>query len=276
MVESDRQDRDYECAVAFYAGRYGSCYTAGVQSWAADDPARAARARRDAAIERRIAREYEAVLREPIPPRLLAGRRGHRRAWLVRSGAAAAVVLAAVSTAWWPDVQRVVPTGSVNATGLESSPGPGEAAAVSETGAGMAPPIPDLSAQGYRLIGRKVVRDTPRTLTELTYEKNGGPPVRVYAQNRPPQTTSQPEVSMRDGRPLARWHAHGVNYALVGDLSASSLQELARGAVGSDHPAPAAQPQRRMPPANTLRPVEAPLEEASPTRAESAQLQGEM
>jgi|GEM_PF-3094686 len=281
MVESDRPDENYERAVAFYAGRLGPRDQARVRAWAAEEPVRAARARRDAAIERRIAREYEAVLREPIPPRLLVRRRGHRRARLVRSGAAAAVVLAAASSVWWPYVERTV-SGADNATGFESPPGLGEPAAadavpVSEPGAHRASPTPDLSAHGYRLIGREVLRDTPRPLTELTYEKEGGPPVHVYAQDRPPQSTSEPEVSMRDGRPLARWRAHGVNYALVGDLPASSLQALARSAAGTDdQPAPTAQPGRRMPPANALRPVEAPLEMAPPARPPSTQPQGEM
>ena len=242
MADTDARDREYpyEDAVSFYAGRLASSRERSTLAWVTAHPDAAARARRDAAIEQRIARQYEAVLDEPIPPRLL--RYGHRRRarWPMRMGTAAAVAVAA-GIGWWggtqqmpsPEradgfVQRVA--AAADGDGPDGTPVVSTAGAQTSPGGGNALPAPDLGAQGYDMVARRHVDDAGggRDLGEFVYENDLGQRVRLFAQRREPVGEPSPRVSFEGGRPLARWQANGVDYALVGEMPADSLRSLAR------------------------------------------------
>lgn len=253
MADTDTRDREYlyEDAVSFYAGRLAPGRERSTFAWVKARPDAAARARRDAAIEQRIARQYEAVLDEPIPPRLL--RHGHRRRarWPMRMGTAAAVAVAA-GIGWWGGTQQMLSPDRADGfvervAAVAGSDGRRGTQMLSATAAGNSPdggdalPAPDLSAQGYEIVARRHLDEAGggRGLGEFVYENDLGQRVRLFAQRREPVSEPAPSVSFEDGRPLARWQVDGVDYALLGQMPAGSLQSLARIAAADRPSGPA-------------------------------------
>lgn len=187
--------------------------------------------------ERAIADHYGSVLEEPIPPRLLGYSHCRSRRWWTRVGIAASVILAAASGWWLGNQQAGTPSPGRFAERVAAvAAGRADAAAVSSDASRADAKAPDLSGRGYALVARRVVRNTPRLLTELVYENTTGKRVRVYAQPRHPLPPVSPSVSRLGGTPLAQWHTDNMDYALVADMPAASLQALARTAAKDDAP----------------------------------------
>lgn len=243
MVDEQTAQRHYEDAVAYYADRLAPRGTRAVRDWIDTHPDGAARARRDAAIERRLAQHYRPVIDEPIPPRLLAHGQAPLMPWVTRTAAAAVLVAAGGASGWWlalPDAHgrgaRVASTEQSGASGSPQGSMNNQQIRVNDEAA-----APDLSARGYQMVSRQRVAGAPQTLTEFVYARDDGARLRILARDQAPESSAEPQISFDDGVPRARWRAQGQEYALIGDLPPQTLRELARAAT----PRGAAPVQRR-------------------------------
>lgn len=105
----------------------------------------------------------------------------------------------------------------------------------------------DLRAQGFELVGGRLLPDGPGKSAQLMYQDTptDGPPRRVTIYLRKPEagadTAFRYEQQGRTG--LFYWVEEGAGYALVGDLPRQTLLALAQ-AIYQQHPGalPAAQP----------------------------------
>ncbi|WMJ71226.1 anti-sigma factor [Stenotrophomonas sp. 24(2023)] len=91
---------------------------------------------------------------------------------------------------------------------------------------GSAADVPDLSAQGYRLQGGRLLSTAEGAAAMLVYEAEDGGRIGLYV--RPRTTRALPVGERRDGRLLAQyWSRDGVAFALVGPAESMRTQPLA-------------------------------------------------
>ncbi len=99
----------------------------------------------------------------------------------------------------------------------------------------------DLQAQGFELVGGRLLPDGSGKSAQLMYQDNQGLRVTVYLR-RPEAGTQAAFRFERQGElGLFYWVEDGLGYALVGALPKERLLALAQ-AIHQQHPAPAAAP----------------------------------
>ncbi|KAF1013398.1 MAG: hypothetical protein GAK31_03547 [Stenotrophomonas maltophilia] len=90
---------------------------------------------------------------------------------------------------------------------------------------GSAADVPDLSAQGYRLQGGRLLSTAEGAAAMLVYQAEDGGRIGLYVRPRTPRAL--PVGERRDGRLLAQyWSRNGVAFALVGPADSMRTQPL--------------------------------------------------
>ncbi|MES1954662.1 anti-sigma factor family protein [Salinisphaera hydrothermalis] len=271
MRSKNRATIDYEQCVAYYRAGRRIAGAAAIERYLTANPRTAERAERDAQHDLALAHRYDPVLNEPIPPRLLHGHDSSPASWLAGAGLVAMIGLSAAG-GWWLrglEFGAASPTAQTNTFGQQVARLSDRQPAVDATARVAARPTPpDLSRAGYRFSGRRVVPTAGgQPLTAYDYRNNAGKHVTIYARPEPGAGRRTPDVVSPSGVSLARWQAHGHDYALTGDLPPATLNELAEIAAQptsqdpADQQTPAApsvkMPQQTQAPAATVgQPVE--------------------
>jgi anti-sigma factor RsiW len=260
---------DDERLSAWLDGELDAVAAAEVQAWLAEHPEDAARVRQWDADRQDLRAHYAAVLEEPVPPRLRAaawqrvgwprwaqaamaagllvtgalGGGGAVWQWQQRPGAPAQELLAAGSAQGW--VQRAALAHAVYV------PEPRHAVEVKAQEAHLAGwltrrievPVKlfDLHAQGFELIGGRLLPDGPGKSAQLMYQDAQARRVTIYLRkpDRPDEVAFKYERQGELG--MFYWIEDGCGYALVGALPRETLLALAE-AVYQQHAPPAPRP----------------------------------
>jgi anti-sigma factor RsiW len=94
------------------------------------------------------------------------------------------------------------------------------------------PEVPDLEAQGFRLVGGRLDYLTERPVAALVYQRRKH---LISLFTWPGDGDQAPRAATRQNQHVVRWAQGGMNYWAVSDLNAEELQQFAqavRGAVG--------------------------------------------
>lgn len=270
---------DYEQCVAYYRAGRRITGAAAIERYLSANPRTAERAVRDAEHDLALAQRYDTVLSEPIPPRLLHGHNASPTSWLAGAGLVAMIGLSAAG-GWWLhglEFGAAAPAARPNTFGQQVArltnrqPVVDAAARVATR-----PTQPDLSRAGYRFSGQHIVPTAGgESLTAYDYRNAAGKQVTIYARPQSGAGRTPPDLISPSGVSLARWQAHGHDYALTGDLPAATLNELAeiatqppdQGSSGQRTPtAPTVkEPKQRQAPSALGRPVKQTSASSGPT-----------
>lgn len=230
MAEHDRRTPEYEACVAYYRDTLPCAQRARVRAYLEMHAHVAQRARLDAAHESAVARHWDAVLDEPLPPRLQVSTTPAIRVWPRRLAMAATIVLSAAGGWWLGDRAMPRDPAGVFATRVAAAAQQPAAGSVAIAGHDLsAVPAPDLSARGYQLVQQQRVDVNGHALVEFVYRNRSGQRVRIYAETGGARGMA-PTMTSQDGMSLALWRDNGTHYALVGDVPALSLRTLAQAA----------------------------------------------
>lgn len=90
-----------------------------------------------------------------------------------------------------------------------------------------APPAPDLTAQGFPLVGARLEYLAQRPVAALIYQRRQHL-INLFVWPAPAPRLDELMV-MRQGYHLAHWHTAGMNYWAVSNLNQGELQEFIRG-----------------------------------------------
>jgi anti-sigma factor RsiW len=94
------------------------------------------------------------------------------------------------------------------------------------------PEVPDLEAEGFRLVGGRLDYLTERPVAALVYQRRKH---LISLFTWPGDGDQAPRAATRQNQHVVRWAQGGMNYWAVSDLNAEELQQFAqavRGAVG--------------------------------------------
>lgn len=238
---------------AFIDGRLEPSRYETVKAYLASDPARAEQIQRE--IEQRDVLRARLAFKaqEPIPARLRVAniiasqrqpiflrfqRMAPALAWLVLGGA-----LGAAGGVWWtqrstqPAVQMVVAENAIAAHRIYVSerlhpvevPGDQEAHLVQWLSRRIGKPLkaPDLNAQGYRLIGGRLLPSGAEAAALFMYEKESGNRLTLYVRSsvRDGQTAFRFET--RDGVSAFLWIDAGLSYVVSAQADRAQLLPVA-------------------------------------------------
>ena len=89
-----------------------------------------------------------------------------------------------------------------------------------------APQVPDLSADGFPLVGGRLDYLDGRTVVALVYER-GKHPINLFVWPTSRTGGSAPAVITRRGYNVVSWRQDGMQYYAVSDLNATELRQLA-------------------------------------------------
>jgi anti-sigma factor RsiW len=89
---------------------------------------------------------------------------------------------------------------------------------------GVAPPVPDLSSQGYNLIGGRIDYVLGKAVAAIVYRRSDHVINVFVAQGA--QAEQSARVETMQGFNVARWCEKGLNLCAVGDVSAEELQDF--------------------------------------------------
>lgn len=97
-----------------------------------------------------------------------------------------------------------------------------------------APPVTDLAAQGYPLIGGRLDYIRQRPVAALAY-RHRKHVLNLYEWPAPAASAQAPRASVRQGYQLLRWTQGGMQYAAISDMAAPDLVQFAQllGASGA-------------------------------------------
>lgn len=237
MTSKAASNIDYEQCVTYYRAGRRIAGAAAIERYLAANPRIAERASRDANHDLALAHRYDAVLDEPIPPRLLNNRSAPPTARLASAAGLLAVIGLSATGGWWLHDMTVgasSPTFGQQVARLTDRQPTGRATSDAESRASR----PALSQAGYQFSNQRVVAaNNGQPLTAYDYRNAAGKRVTIYARPRPDANATQPDIMSAAGVSLARWHARGHDYALTGDLPPATLDQLA--GVASSGPGPA-------------------------------------
>ena len=190
---------------------------------------------------------YDAVLREPVPRSLAAAlrRRGGRSALPYAAMAAGlALLIAGGSGGWLAALQsgagssvtiadRAIGAHEVFAVEVRH---PVEVAAAEKDHlqawlskrVGTAFVIPDLSAEGYTLLGGRLLAAGDRPAAQLMYEDAGKKRITIFLTANPGNTEAAFQVEEKGGLVACYWLNGPLGFAIAGELDRTRMMQLAR------------------------------------------------
>jgi anti-sigma factor RsiW len=89
-----------------------------------------------------------------------------------------------------------------------------------------APPVRDLSASGYPLVGGRLDYLDGKTVVALVYRRNKHP-INLFITPAKMNRNSSPTTTTRRGYNVLSWTNSGMNYWAVSDLNATELRQFA-------------------------------------------------
>jgi len=238
---------------AFVDGRLEPSRLPMVKAFLASDPARAEQVEREIAQRDALRMRLAFKAQEPIPARLrianlvAAQRRTHR---FDRQGLAAAVAwlalggaFGAVGGAWWggrhlqPAPQMVVADNAIAAHRIYVSerlhpvevPGDQEAHLVQWLSRRLGKPLtaPDLKAQGYRLIGGRLLPSDREAAAMFMYENQSGNRLTLYARSSGGEGETAFRFESQDGISAFSWIDNGLSYVVSAKAEREQLLPIA-------------------------------------------------
>jgi mycothiol system anti-sigma-R factor len=90
-----------------------------------------------------------------------------------------------------------------------------------------APPVRDLAAQDFPLVGGRLDYLGDRAVAALVYKRRGHV-INLFVWPARDAGDSAPSRDERNGYSLVRWRHDGMNFSAVSDLNAQELEEFAR------------------------------------------------
>jgi anti-sigma factor RsiW len=252
-----------ETLSAWVDGELGDAEAARVLSWLQDHPDDAARVNAWSADREALRAHFDAVADEPLPPRLRAAtwRRTQPSRRALAAAAAAFLLLGGLvggGAVWQWDRQREVqwaagtPQGWVQRAAFAHSvyvPEPRHAVEVKAQEEHLARwltrrievPVKlfDLRAQGFELVGGRLLPDGPGKSAQLMYQDAQGLRVTVYLRKPERGTDAAFRYEHQGDLGLFYWVEDGCGYALVGALPRETLLSLAE-VIYKQHPLPGA------------------------------------
>jgi anti-sigma factor RsiW len=219
-----------------------------VESYLREHPEKAARVRAYAAQNDVIRRLYNPVLAEPIPERLWGALESRREGVLkpvARAAIAACLILAAGFTGWiigqrgrvdhWPMQAFVKQTmmaydrpALVSSSGAES--------ALDQANEKTDQPLdwlfhqiavplkpPDLSAEGFTLVDKRLVSGNGPRVAQVTYAASGGRRLSLFLRTRWEDEVPQFRFVENDGVTMVHWLEGAMVYALVGQIDRQEM-----------------------------------------------------
>lgn len=191
---------------------------------------------------------YGSVTDEPVPERLrtvIDEAAAHRALGSVFARLAAAVVLLAIGGAAGWGTARLLAPGVPEADLAELAVRAHETytpeivhpvevpaerhdhlAAWLSNRVGMKITLPDLQAEGYRLLGGRIVPDEHGVAALLMYEDSGGKRMTLYIASEPGAEETGFRYASNDGISSVWWYEDGLGCAIVADLPRDRLKAL--------------------------------------------------
>ena len=87
-----------------------------------------------------------------------------------------------------------------------------------------APPVVDLAAQGFPLVGGRLDYLDRRVVAALVYRHGGGHIVNLFVWPQPGAADAAPTVETEEGYRLLHWVRSGLEFWAVADIDLSELQ----------------------------------------------------
>jgi anti-sigma factor RsiW len=89
------------------------------------------------------------------------------------------------------------------------------------------PPVPDLSLQGFRLVGGRLEYLLQRSVAALVYQRRQHV-INLFMWPARPELDRDQSMVTRQGYHLARWHEAGMSFWVVSNVNRRELQEFVR------------------------------------------------
>jgi anti-sigma factor RsiW len=89
------------------------------------------------------------------------------------------------------------------------------------------PPVPELTMQGFRLVGGRLEYLGERPVAALVYQRREHV-INLFTWPAQPEAGGDETMATRQGYHLAHWHVSGMSYWAVSNLNQRELQEFVR------------------------------------------------
>lgn len=233
--------------IAYADGKLEPSRAERVRLHIAGHPDAAARLEAYLAQNRDLHAAYGALAQEEVPPRLhgaLAARPGRGQALVAARAAAIAALIVAGAVSGWMigrssqasdfgaqafgrDAARTHMEAATPQTAAAQS---GDAAALSwlRQRISLELKAPDLSREGYTLVGRHKAELNKQPAVQLVYQGEGGARLSIFLRRRWRETRPQVLTTGEDGRTVAYWLDGPVAYGVTGDADKDRLIAIAR------------------------------------------------
>lgn len=234
---------------AYADGQLESDRRGAVEACLAAHPELALQVRQWRAQNQALHREFDAVLNEPIPQRLVQAL--HRRSWSHGLAAASVWITCGVTAGWfarsevsmpWNNTTAIVSTNFARQALLAhvtytaeqrhpvEVPAQQEAQLVAWLSKRLQMPIraPDLNAQGFSLLGGRLLPADGMPLAQLMYQAADGERLTLTIRNagRTSKDTSF-KIMEQNGNSAFYWIDHDYGYALSGSIDKGRLLRIA-------------------------------------------------
>ncbi|SCY87138.1 anti-sigma factor family protein [Microvirga guangxiensis] len=235
---------------AYADGRLEAARLETVKDYLSSNPGVAQRVEREMAQREALRARLAFKMQEPIPARLRVANLISARkrpalfkmkgvaaalAWLVLGG-----ILGAAGGAWWSErssSQMAVADSAITAHRLYVSerlhpvevPGEQEAHLVQWLSRRVGKPLkaPDLNAQGYRLIGGRLLPSGSEAAALFMYENEGGNRLTLFARSSLEEKETAFRFEMQDGISAFSWIDNGLSYVVSARADRTQLLPIA-------------------------------------------------
>ena len=100
----------------------------------------------------------------------------------------------------------------------------------------VAPPVVDLTAQGFRLIGGRLDYLDGKAVASIVYRRRMHV-INLFIAQAAPSEPQGRKIDRVQGFNIRRWNAQGLEFWAVSDIDAAELQEFVEKFDAASHPA---------------------------------------
>jgi anti-sigma factor RsiW len=100
----------------------------------------------------------------------------------------------------------------------------------------IAPPVVDLTAKGFLLLGGRLDYIDGQTVASIVYRRRQHV-INLFVADGAPSETREPRLQSLQGFNIQRWTAQGLEFFAISDINAEELREFADKFEGELHPA---------------------------------------